>query len=79
MQAAVNSFNEARPDIASAYLADGEGTQVILLAEDEAALEHVWRQASDRDLPCVIYPEAVGIGPATRDEVEGITEGLPLM
>lgn len=79
VQAAINSFHRSPWLRRHRYLADGEGCQVVLLAEDEAAMRHVFDAACLRKLPCALYTESLAIGPATRAEVEGITDGLPLM
>lgn len=79
VQAAVNSFHRSPWLRRQQYLADGEGCQVALLAEDEPAMRRAHAAALARGLPCALYPESLGIGPATRAEVEGITDGLPTM
>jgi len=78
IQAAVNSFHRSSPEIQSSYLRDGEGTQIVLVAPDEVAMRAAYNDAWARGLPCVLYPEALGIGPCIRECVEDIVAQFPL-
>lgn len=78
LQAGLNSFAKAPSSIQDAYLADGEGTQVILIAHSDEMFRAAYEQAAARCVPCVIYEETIGIGPVTRHEVEHITREFEL-
>ncbi len=89
----LDSFTKASPDIADAYQANGS-TKVVLVAEDEVALRQLYAKAFERGLPCALVVEsnhvmppsfdgspiltALGIGPAPRCMVRGITGRLRL-
>jgi peptidyl-tRNA hydrolase, PTH2 family len=91
----LDSFLQAHPDIQRAYLADGHGTKVVLVAEDEAALFGAQAAARAAGLPCALVEDSghimpphfdgslvttgLGIGPATRDQVRRITERFGCM
>lgn len=80
----VNAFNKATPAQQKLYLADGEGTQVVLLARDQEHLLRLHATASGHDYPTSIVIEggkvmAIGIGPVHRELVRPITAELPRM
>jgi peptidyl-tRNA hydrolase, PTH2 family len=91
----LDSYVKAPPDIARAYRAEGEGTKVVLVAEDEAALRELHQKVDALGLPCALVVEsghvmppsfdgspiitALGIGPAYRGQVKGVTGKLRLL
>lgn len=83
-QAMVNAFNKATPEQQKRYLADGEGTQVVLLAKDQEHLLRLHAAASGHDFPTSIVIEggkvmAIGVGPVHRELLRPITSELPRM
>jgi peptidyl-tRNA hydrolase len=82
IQAAIVSY--AHSPIQHRYLADGEGTQVVLTVPDEVALRRLHLEAQRHELPCALVSEGdvvmtLGIGPVMRELAQPITEGLSLM
>lgn len=91
----LDAYSRSPKDIADAYRADGEGTKVVLVAEDEASLRELHRKIDALGLPCALVVEsghvmppsfdgspiitALGIGPAYRHQVRGVTGRLRLM
>src|SRR5215472_2165236 len=81
----LESFVESLPQNRAAYFADGGGTKVVLAVDGERRLREIFNQACAVGLPCSLIVEedgtmtAVGIGPATRGEIEPITRRLSLM
>ena len=65
-------------------MADGEGTQIVLLADNQEHLLRLHAAASGHDYPTSIVIEggkvmAIGIGPVQRELVRPLTEGLKRM
>ncbi len=76
------------------YIESG-GTKVVLVGKNEAMLRCALAEAERRGLPCALVVEsghvmlpafdgspivtAIGIGPATREHVRGITEKFQCM
>lgn len=91
----LDSYSKAPIPLAARYHAGGMGTKVVLVAPGEEQLRAIHALAKSAKLPCAIIVDsghimpphftgapvvtAVGIGPATRDQVKHITEGLQLM
>lgn len=90
----LDSYLSAPPDLQAAYR-QGGGTKVILIAPDRHALEALHKAAQDRGLPCsliidqhhILPPHfdgrpivtALGLGPASREQVCDLTAELTLM
>ena len=84
MQAGIVSFSKSSPELQAAYLADGEGTQVTLVAPDEVALRRAHIAALELGIPCTVVlednrPVAIGVGPVMREIAQTITKGLTCM
>jgi peptidyl-tRNA hydrolase len=82
-QAFINAFNKATPETKQLYLADGEGTQIVLTANSQEELLHLHAEFTGHDYPTSIVIEdgklvAVGVGPVDRKRVRHLTGGLPL-
>lgn len=78
LQAGLNSFYQSPASVQAAYLHDGEGTQVILIAHCDELYRCAFEQAQAVLVPCVMYDEAIGIGPCRRAQVEHITQAFEL-
>src|SRR5258707_1226212 len=84
-----DSLSTASPESAAAYLADGHGTKVVLVAPDEAALRAAYHDAREVGIPCALVIDsghvmpphftdapvvtALGLGPMRRDIAKFIT------
>ena len=84
MQAGIVSYAKSPPELQSAYLSDGEGTQVTLVARDEVELRRAHLAALKLGLPCCVVlednvPIAIGIGPVLRSMAHAATKGLACM
>jgi hypothetical protein len=84
MQAAIVCFRKSPTEIQDAYLFDGEGTQVTLMARDEVELRRAHIRALEQGIPSTVVidderPVAIGIGPVTRAAARRITKGLSCM
>lgn len=85
---------DMRPDITAQYKGTGNGTKICMYAKNLQALIRGYREAQAAGIPCaliidrghVLAPHftgkpiitAIGIGPAYRDEVSGITKRFTL-
>lgn len=85
VHAAIQTTAAADPALLAAYLGDGGGTVVVLVAPDEAALNRAQQAAVDAGLPAHLWLErdfapptvtALGLGPAPRPALRAITRGL---
>ncbi len=92
--ASLDSFVKSPYYLARAYL-DSGGTKVVLIGKNEAMLRCALAEAERRGIPCALIVEsghimppafdgtpivtAIGIGPALRSEVQGITNKFHCM
>ena len=90
----LESFTQAPDDLKRAYLGDGLGTKIVLVAPDEAALRLAYAAAIARGLPAALVIDsghqmpphfdgsdivtALGLGPARRTSSRPIIAGFPL-
>lgn len=84
IQAGIVAFNKSPLEIQQRYLADGEGTQIVLTAEDEESLLRLHVAASTLGCSTSIVIDngklmAVGIGPVMREIACALTKDLPRM
>ena len=93
VEAFVDAHTRDPPSI-HAYMADGLGTKVVLVAPTVETLLHAYEAAKQSGLPCALIEDsghvllphfdgspvitAVGIGPATREQIRHITRHFPL-
>jgi PTH2 family peptidyl-tRNA hydrolase len=86
---------ECAPREAAAYRADPPGTKVVLSARSLDDLLDLARQAEDEGLPCALITDhghvlpphfdggevitALGLGPATRDQIDHLTRRYKLV
>jgi PTH2 family peptidyl-tRNA hydrolase len=91
----LEAFLQSPREIQQAYQSDGHGTKIVLVAPDEASIRDLYAKASDAGLATALIIDsghvmpphfdgnpivtAVGIGPAIRERVCALTEGLKLM
>lgn len=82
-EALLKSIHQASPDLVERYFSDGEGTQIMLTA-DEPTVLRAHAEARALGLPCSIVIErgktiGCGIGPVDRDKIWHLTKDLPKM
>ena len=86
---------ELDPELAAAYRADPPGTKVVLAARDLPELLRIAEQASATGIPTALITDyghllaphfdggpvitALGLGPATRDQIDVFTHSLKLV
>ena|ERR1700744_5149608 len=91
----LDAYLDAPLALATAYRADGMGTKVVLSAPNEAVIRAIHDRAQQLHIPSALIIDsghvmpphfdgnpvvtAVGLGPATRDEVETLTGELNLL
>lgn len=82
-EALLKSLHKASPDLVERYFDDGEGTQIMLTA-DEPTILRAHADATALGIPCSLVVErgktiACGIGPVDRNKVWHLTKDLPKM
>lgn len=90
----LDSFCKSPPEVQQAYRESG-GTKIVLAAKNDSILRALFAAAEDRGIPCATivdeghthFPDfdgsptlaALGIGPASREQLRPLLKRLSLM